>query len=187
MRRLWAPLLLAVPAVLMAVISGQTSLLMGALLFTGATLGNRPLLAGAIFGVAACIKPQVMVLLPLVILFAGQWRILASAAATGLVLCLAATLLYGAQIWADWLLSLPGWRHANDGIWAERYAWAGRFVWAGRYLALPGLWKIAALVGAARSPRPTPDGVDKLSLASSSPRPPHCSAHCMRWTTTARS
>jgi hypothetical protein len=133
LRRLLAPVVLAAPAVLMAIVGGQTSLVMAALLFSGATLRHRPLLAGAMFGIAACIKPQVVVLVPLVLLAAGQWRMLAGAAATGLLLCLAATLAYGPAVWSDWLGSLPAFLAANDGVWS------------GRYLALPGLWKVAAL------------------------------------------
>ena len=133
LRRLWAPVVLAAPAALMAIVGGQTSLVMAALLFGGATLRHRPLLAGAMFGVAACIKPQVVVLVPLVLLAAGQWRMLVGAAASGLLLCLAATLVYGPAVWSDWLGSLPAFLAANDGVWS------------GRYLALPGLWKIAAL------------------------------------------
>ena len=133
LRRLWAPVMLAAPAALMAIVGGQTSLVMAALLFGGATLRHRPLLAGAMFGIAACIKPQVVVLVPLVLVAAGQWRMLVGAAATGLLLCLAATLAYGPAVWSDWLGSLPAFLAANDGVWS------------GRYLALPGLWKVAAL------------------------------------------
>lgn len=137
MRRLSAPLLLATPAVFMAEVGGQTSLIMGALVFLGATLRQRPLLAGALFGVAACIKPQAVVLLPLVLLAAGQWRMLMGAAASGLSLSLAATLVYGPGVWSDWLGSLPAFLAANDKAWT------------GRYLALPGLWKFAALAAGA--------------------------------------
>ncbi|MGH6911537.1 MAG: glycosyltransferase family 87 protein [Phenylobacterium sp.] len=137
MRRLSAPLTLAVPAVFMGVVAGQTCLVMGALLFAGATLRKRPALAGALLGVAACIKPQVVVLLPFVLLAGREWRMIAGAVGAGLLLCLAATLAYGPGIWADWLSSLPGFLKANDATWA------------GRYLALPGLWKIAALAAGA--------------------------------------
>jgi hypothetical protein len=133
LRRLSAPLVLATPAMFMAIVGGQTSLVMAALLFTGATLRHRPLLAGALLGVAACIKPQVVVLVPLVLLAAGQWRSLAGAAAAGLSLCLAATLCYGVGVWSDWLGFLPTFLAANDHAFAARY------------LALPGLWKAAAL------------------------------------------
>ena len=137
MRRLSAPLTLAVPAALMAVVGGQTSLIMGALLFAGATLTNRPMLTGVLFGVAACIKPQVVVLFPFVLLAARQWRMIAGATGAGVLLCLAATAVYGLGIWADWLSSLPGFLAANDMAFSDRY------------LALPGLWKIAALAAGA--------------------------------------
>lgn len=137
MRRLSAPLTLAVPAVLMGVVGGQTCLMMGALLFAGATFSSRPVLAGALLGVAACIKPQVVVLLPFVLLAARQWRMIGGAVGAGLLLSLAATLAYGPGVWLDWLGSLPRFLEANDATWS------------GRYLSLPGLWKIVALAAGA--------------------------------------
>jgi hypothetical protein len=137
LRRLLAPAVLMFPIVLMSEINGQTSLIMGACLFAAASLERRPILAGTLLGLAACIKPQVVVLAPLVLLAAGQWRVLASAAVTGLALCAASTLAYGVGIWADWLGSLPDFLRVNDAAWAQRY------------LALPGAWKVVALaVGA---------------------------------------
>jgi len=136
-RRLSGPLTLAVPAVLMGVVGGQTCLIMGALLFAGATFRNRPALAGALLGVAACIKPQVVVLLPLVLLAGREWRMIAGAVGAGLLLCVAATLAYGPGVWLDWLGSLPSFLKANDNVFSDRY------------LALPALWKVAALAGGA--------------------------------------
>ncbi len=138
LRRLAAPVVLLVPMVFLSGLIGQTSLIMGACLYGGASLRQRPILAGALLGVAACIKPQVVVLLPFVLIGAGRWRVMASAAITGLLLCAAATAVYGVGIWSDWLGSLPGFLKAND------------IAWTGRYLALPGAWKLVALaVGAA--------------------------------------
>lgn len=137
LRRLAAPLVLAVPAVLMGIVAGQTCLIMAALLFAGATLRSRPALAGALLGVAACIKPQVVVLLPFVLLAGREWRMIAGAVGAGLLLSLAATLVYGPGVWWDWLGSLPSFLQANDTTWS------------GRYLALSGLWKVAALAAGA--------------------------------------
>jgi len=133
LRRPAAPLVLFAPAVFLAGIVGQTSLLVGAALFAGATLLSRPVIAGMLFGLAACIKPQVVVFAPLVLIAGGHWRALAAAAATGLVVSLGATALYGPHIWADWLISLQSFVQAND------------VAWPGRYLSLPGLWRIAPL------------------------------------------
>jgi hypothetical protein len=137
LRRFSAPLALIAPSVLMAEIAGQTSLAMAALLFAAATTRDRAWLVGLLLGLALCIKPQVAVLVPLVLLAAGQWRALAGAAATVALMSLAATAVYGLHIWSDWLQSLPGFLAANDGHWT------------GRYLALPGPWKLAALAGGA--------------------------------------
>ena len=128
------PLVLLSPAVFMAGLVAQTSMLMGALLFAAATLFHRPILAGVLLGLATCIKPQVTLLIPLVLIGSGQWRILASVAVTGIVLCVAATGLYGPEIWMTWLRSLPGFLQTNDALLS------------GRYLALEGPWKTAPII-----------------------------------------
>ena len=133
LRRIEAPLVLAVPAVFMAGISGQTSLVIGAALFACATLPSRPWIAGMLLGIAACIKPQAVILAPIVFLAVGHWRVLAGAAVTGLALVLAATVAYGWRIWLDWLQLLPTVVSSTDAAFT------------GRILALPGLWKLAAI------------------------------------------
>ncbi len=134
LRRLLAPLVLLVPIVFLSETNGQTSLFMGACVFGAAGLHRRPILAGVLLGLAACIKPQVVVLVPIVLMAAGRWRMLFSAGVTGLAVCAIATLVYGVHAWLDWLNMLPQWLRIND-------AW-----WTGRYLALPGIWKVPALV-----------------------------------------
>jgi hypothetical protein len=154
LRRLAAPLVLFAPAVFLAGIIGQTSLLMGAALFAGATLLSRPMIAGVLFGLAACIKPQVVVLAPLVLIAGGHWRALAAAAATGLAISLGATALYGFHIWADWLVSLQTFVQSNDVAWQDRY------------LSLPGLWRIAPLaIGAVAAWRLADDPERAIGIA----------------------
>ena len=127
------PVLLFLPAVFIAGLLGQTSIVMGALLFVAATTFNRPIIAGVLLGIAACIKPQIGVLVPFLLLGARQWIPIAAALATVAFLSLAATLIYGPGIWMDWLRSLPEFMRANDAALSARY------------LALPGLWKAAPL------------------------------------------
>lgn len=134
LRRLSAPLVLMVPVVFPAAIVGQTSLFMAACLFGAATLTKRPWLAGVLLAVAACIKPQVGVFIPLVLLASRQWAVIAWAAGVAAALCALSTLIYGPGIWGDWLHSLPEWLRVNDKVWS------------GRYLSLPGGWKVAAAV-----------------------------------------
>jgi len=82
---------------------GQTSFLVAALLALGAWLvPERPSLAGMLFGLAT-IKPQFGVLVPFVLLFTHQWRAMAAAAGSALVLVVLATVMVGPHVWLDWL------------------------------------------------------------------------------------
>jgi Glycosyltransferase family 87 len=103
--RIRAPwwLVLIMPPVALAAYCGQVTFLMGGLVLAGLSMRNRPILAGVLFGIAASIKPQFMVLVPLALLAEGRWRTLLSAGLTGLALCLVATLIWGPQMWLDWL------------------------------------------------------------------------------------
>ena len=89
---------------------GQTPMILSAaLLFAIATPG---LACGAIFGVAAAIKPQLLVLAPLAFLVRKDWRTLSGMAA-GLFVCVIVELvLYGPQLWFDWLNSMTAFREA---------------------------------------------------------------------------
>jgi glycosyl transferase family 87 len=101
----WPVWLLAVafPPVLITVTHGQTSFLVAALLGAGVLwIGPRPILAGVCFGLAT-IKPQFGLLVPVLLLVTGQWRVIAVAAATAVALALTVTLLFGMHVWSDWL------------------------------------------------------------------------------------
>jgi alpha-1,2-mannosyltransferase len=108
------------PASVLVLITGQVTFLIAALGVIGLLcLKARPGLAGVLFGLAAVIKPQALVLLPVALVATGQWRTFASTAATGILAALAATLVFGLRAWFDWLAAVPRFEH-----------------WA---LALPGL------------------------------------------------
>jgi Glycosyltransferase family 87 len=100
----FALVLAAFPAVQLTITHGQTSFLAAALLGGGVwlTANGRKGLAGVLFGLAV-IKPQFGLLIPLVLLAAGEWRVIAFAAATALGLAGAATLAYGPEVWPAWL------------------------------------------------------------------------------------
>ena len=109
--RRWLPglLLLSISvSVIFAVRSGQTTFLvgagmMGALVF----LPTRPMLAGALLGTAAAIKPQMLVLAPIALVAGGYFAALWASIAAGLAMILMSAAIFGAGIWFDWLAALP--------------------------------------------------------------------------------
>jgi hypothetical protein len=104
------PLLLgiAAPAFAMAVIPGQMVFLLGALLAGGfGMIGRNPAIAGILFGVAATIKPQILILIPIALIAARHWRTLGAAVLAGAGIGAACLLLQGPSLWQDWLRSVP--------------------------------------------------------------------------------
>jgi hypothetical protein len=103
------PLLaLAAPACAMAAIPGQMVFLLGALLVGGIGLIRRyPVAAGICLGVAATIKPQMLVLVPLALAAGGHWRTMLAAAVTGGAIGGVCLLLQGPALWLEWLRSAP--------------------------------------------------------------------------------
>ncbi len=111
----WCGALLA-PATTIALISGQTGFLSGALMIGGLRLApSRPLVAGVMFGLLSY-KPQLGVLLPIALVSAGQWRTIAAAAVTGLVCAAASAALFGPDIWATWLHQLLDYSQHFDPV-----------------------------------------------------------------------
>ncbi len=96
----------AFPGIYANAIQGQTGFFTAALLAGGLLcLDRRPVLAGVLFAMLA-IKPQFGVLLPLVLLAEGRWRVIGAAAVTGALLALASVALFGIDTWAAWFAGL---------------------------------------------------------------------------------
>lgn len=99
---------LALPVCLMGLIPGQMIFLLGALLAIGIfLLGRRPVAAGLLLGLAATIKPQALLLVPLALLAGRHWAALAAAAVSGLLVGLACIAAQGPALWLEWFGSLP--------------------------------------------------------------------------------
>lgn len=95
--------LFAFPAVLVVLDYGQNGLLSAALLGVAALcLDRRPALAGIAFGLLAY-KPQLGLLVPLLLIAAGRWRCFSWASATVLAVVAAATAGFGPEIWTAFL------------------------------------------------------------------------------------
>jgi hypothetical protein len=100
--------LLAAPAAMMTATHGQNAFLTTALFAAGALAlaKQRPLLAGLCFG-ALAFKPQLGLLVPVLLLAGGQLRAFLAAAATTLAVALASLLAFGFETWRGFLASLP--------------------------------------------------------------------------------
>jgi glycosyl transferase family 87 len=102
---LWLLLALAFPAVFINLGQAHNGFLTAALLGTALLqLDRRPWLAGVLIGCLAY-KPQFGLLIPLVLVATGRWRVVAGAAATVALLALAVTLAFGAEVWTAFLAS----------------------------------------------------------------------------------
>jgi hypothetical protein len=100
----WAPwLAFATPHMVLAVVLGQTTLWVGALLIWSVFwLRERPMLAGLLFGIAAAIKPQFAILVPVALLAGRHWTAVIGAVA-GFAAMLILSLPFGVFLWPEWL------------------------------------------------------------------------------------
>ena len=104
------------PAAVLCIMSGQSSLITAAMLITiFAWLDRRPVVAGVLIGLLT-VKPQLGVLFPVMLIASGRWRVFAAAAITTLVLVAATALVFGPQVWVDFIAKgLP----ANNLVLAD--------------------------------------------------------------------
>lgn len=108
-----------------ALLLGQTTFWIGACVVGGGALvDRRPVLAGVLLGLAACIKPQALLLAP--IFLWGRWRAMTAAAVTGLVVVILTTLLLGWERWPEWVSAVQAFKGARleiqpaglvDAVW----------------------------------------------------------------------
>jgi len=134
--RLWLPVAAAFPAVFINLGHGQNGFLTAALFGAAlVALPRRPLIAGALFGLLAY-KPQLAIVIPFALLAAGQWRAIAAAAVTVIVLASASFLLFGADAWWSFLASTETSRkllleEGNVGFEKLQSAFAAVRMWGG--------------------------------------------------------
>ncbi len=95
--------LVVAPAAWINIFAGQNGFFTSALMIAGlAQLGRRPILSGICFGLLT-IKPQLGLLLPLMLLLTREWRAIAAAVATTAALVVATGLLFGFSIWPEYI------------------------------------------------------------------------------------
>ena len=96
-------LLVLAPAVTVNIWCGQNGFWTTALLAGGLIqLDRRPLLSGVLFGMLS-IKPQLGVLLPLMLALTGRWRTIAAATTTIAVLFAASCVVFGPDVWTAYV------------------------------------------------------------------------------------
>ena len=100
--------LFAAPAVAFCLMSGQSSLFTAAALITVfACLDRRPICAGLLIGLMT-LKPQIGLLLPVMLVASGRWRVFVVAAVAALALAILAALIFGTQSWIAYVrLGIP--------------------------------------------------------------------------------
>jgi hypothetical protein len=102
-RREYLLFLAVAPGVAVCVFFGQNGFFTAALLIGGfALLDRRPILAGILFGILT-VKPQLCILLPIMLLLTGRWWTLGTAAVTAAALAGAAMQLLGPDVWSDFI------------------------------------------------------------------------------------
>lgn len=110
-RHRFAIALIACPAVFINLASGQNGLLTAALAALALHhLNKKPLLAGSLMGLL-CIKPQLLVLFPLLLICSRQWQAFMAFLLSSLVFAICATLILGLDVWPAFLGGLAEARH----------------------------------------------------------------------------
>lgn len=95
--------LLASPAAVFCAISGQSALMTAAMLIVILQqLDRRPVLAGVLIG-CLTLKPQLVVLFPVMLAASGRWRVFIAAAVTALAIAGVTAALFGTQVWIDFI------------------------------------------------------------------------------------
>nr|WP_295106213.1 glycosyltransferase family 87 protein [uncultured Caulobacter sp.] len=110
------------PTTILTIIFGQNGLITAALLIGGfRVMERRPWLAGVLLGLLSC-KPQIFVLVPLVLLVGRRWRPLAATVLMVAALAVTSVLVFGLGAWLAWLKALPGFSRALERDW-DKLGW----------------------------------------------------------------
>jgi arabinofuranan 3-O-arabinosyltransferase len=112
---------LATPALFINAIGGQNGAWSAALLGGGLSLlERRPVAAGMLFGLFVY-KPHLALLIPVALIAGRQWRALIAAGVTAVIVLALSVVLFGPDVWADWLRNVSVLREAflerGDGVW----------------------------------------------------------------------
>jgi hypothetical protein len=140
------------PGVAVCVFFGQNGFYTAALLIGGLlSLDRRPVLAGVLFGILT-VKPQLGLLLPVMLLLERRWVTIVSAVTTVAALVVATAMAFGWDVWIEfWQKVVPQQQWLTAHGTGLLFAMVGSVFYGGRLMDLPaGLaWTMQGLVGAA--------------------------------------
>jgi len=95
-------LVFVMPQVILAIVLGQTTLWIGSLLIWGVLLlRRRSWIAGLLFGIAAAIKPQFAILIPVALIAGPHWKAICGSV-VGFFAMVILSLPFGQFLWIDW-------------------------------------------------------------------------------------
>lgn len=166
------PLVVVAPCFVLGVVTGQVSFFIAAAVIAAVTqLKSRPVLAGALFALAATIKPQAVLLAPLAMVAGAHWRALIASAVTGLAIGGACVLIQGPELWLQWWGALEGFveisqryylmkRGATPSSLAYLLGLSG--VWAGLLIGAGAILGIAVVIAVFRAPEDVPNRIAAL-------------------------
>jgi len=107
-----AALSLASPGLVKGLVQGQSAMLLGGLLFVGLRLS--PLVGGSMWGVAAAIKPQMLLFAPVALIARREWTMLAGMALGFSLMVLASLLFFDPSLWSWWPQALSNFNDLID-------------------------------------------------------------------------
>jgi hypothetical protein len=174
---LWPVLALGFTAVFVNLTHGHNGFLTAALFAGGlALLDRRPIVAGILFGLLAY-KPQFAIVVPLVLLATGRWRVLIAAGTMLAALTVVATMLFGWQVWSAFLTSAHFTRvvvleqggtgfHKIQSVFAWVRLWGGSIPLAYLLQGLTTIGAVAAVTALWRSGASMADKGAALCLAA---------------------
>ena len=130
--------LAAAPGIAVCTFFGQNGFYTAALLIGGLySLDRRPILAGVLFGILT-IKPQLGLLVPVVLLLERRWLTIATAVVTASVLVVITGMLFGWNVWLDfWHKIVPQQVYLTETSGGLLYAMVGTLFYAARMLFVP--------------------------------------------------
>jgi alpha-1,2-mannosyltransferase len=139
------------PGIAVCVFFGQNGFYTAALLIGGLLcLERRPVLAGVLFGILT-VKPQLGLLLPVILLLERRWLTIASAVATVAVLVTATAMLFGWDVWIEfWRKVVPQQQWLTEHGGDLLFAMVSSVFYGARLLHLPAgvAWALQGTVAA---------------------------------------